>query len=472
MKNNRTKIIATLGPACASYEAIVKLIKAGVDVFRINLSHSRPEDLKKYYEWILAANDELRCNVAVLADLQGPKLRVGEMPEEGVMLNDGTEVRITSKEMIGSAKCFTLRYAKLAEEIKPGEHILIDDGKIELRISQTISENEIEAKVVHGGILKSRKGFNAPNSALTISAITGNDAEFVKQCCEMGVDWFALSFVRNADDVEQLKKLIQSYGVQIPVIAKIEKPDAVKSIDSIIDVSDAIMVARGDLGIEMPIHTLPGVQKSIISKARAKAKPVIVATQMMESMITNSIPTRAEVTDVANAVMDGTDAVMLSGETSVGAHPELVVKTMELIVRDVEKEFEWREIAKKKSDACNTVQQQICQTAADLSRQLNAVAITSMTYTGSSVLRISSYRPKASIYAFSSNRTLLRRLNLVWGVNVFYYNNVENTDKNLKDVIEILRKNLLVKSGDKVIQTASMPLCERLPVNTIKVSEV
>lgn len=472
MKNNRTKIIATLGPACASYEAIVKLIKAGVDVFRINLSHSHPDDVKKYYDWILAANDELHCNVAVLADLQGPKLRVGEMPGEGVLLNDGMEVSITSDEITGSPERFTLRYAKLAEEIKPGEHILIDDGKIELKIIQTVSANEIKAKVIHGGILKSRKGFNAPSSALTISAITGNDALFVKQCCEMGVDWFALSFVRNANDVVQLKQLISSYGTEIPVIAKIEKPDAVKSIDAILEVSDAIMVARGDLGIEMPIHTLPGVQKTLISKARAKAKPVIVATQMMESMITNSIPTRAEVTDVANAVMDGTDAVMLSGETSVGMHPELVVKTMELIVRDVEKDFEWREIARKKSETCNTVQQQICQTAADLSRQLNAVAITSMTFTGSSVLRISSYRPKAMIYAFSSNRNLLRRLNLVWGINVFYYNNVENTDKNLKDVIEILKSYQLVKLGEKVIQTASMPLCERLPVNTIKVSEV
>lgn len=472
MKNNKTKIIATLGPSCSSYESILRLIISGVDVFRINLSHSKSNEVKQYYEWILSANEELHCNVAILADLQGPKLRVGEMPEEGILLQDGQSIIITNEEILGNTDKFTLRYDKMAEELMPGDRILIDDGKLELKITETLSQQAISAKVIHGGLLKSRKGFNAPNSSLSVSAITGNDAKFVEQCCQLGVDWFALSFVRNADDVIQLKELIKKYGVEIPVIAKIEKPDAVKHIEGIIDAADAIMVARGDLGIEMPIHTLPGVQKSIVSKTRAKAKPVIVATQMMESMINSSIPTRAEVTDVANAVMDGADAVMLSGETSVGIHPELVVKTMDLIIRDVEKEYEWRELMEKKNDHCLSVQKQICQTAAELSKKLNAIAITSMTFTGSSVLRIASYRPKASVYAFSSNRNLLRRLNLVWGVNVYYYNNVDNTDKNLKDVIDILRAESLVKSGDKVIQTASMPLSERLPVNTIKISEV
>jgi pyruvate kinase len=472
-KFNRTKIVATIGPATSSIDMLRKLILSGVDVCRINSSHGSHEDHIKVIKNIRLLNDELNSDVCILQDLQGPKLRIGLIENDAVEIFKDQLITLTSQELIGNSEKICIRYINLASDVKEGELILIDDGKIELKIETILNKTDVIAKVVTGGILKSKKGFNLPHTDASFPSLTEKDIKDLAFGLENDVEWIGLSFVRKADDIRDLKRRISEAGKESKVVAKIEKPEAVINIDSIIEVSDAIMVARGDLGVEMPLQDLPIIQKNIIEKCMKSAKPVIVATQMMESMIVNPTPTRAEVSDVANAVIDGADAVMLSAETSVGEYPIKVVETMAKIIQDVEKDRRvYYKGAKPTSLSDTFISDEICFTAVRISDHLKAKSIVGMTRSGYSALEISSYRPRAEIYIFTNNKTLLKSMNLVWGVRGFYYDSYESTDQTFTDVIEVLKTNNLVTKDDIVIHTASMPIMKKSMANSIKISVI
>jgi pyruvate kinase len=470
---NKTKIVATIGPATSSKEMLTQLIKAGVDVCRINSSHGTHSDHQQVIDAIREINKELNSDICILQDLQGPKLRIGIVENDEVFIEKGKKITLTCNEMIGNSEMITIRYIDLAKDVKPGELILLDDGKLELRIDRVLNATDVEATVIEGGSLKSKKGFNLPQTDMSFPSLTEKDLLDLDFALENNVEWIGLSFVRKAEDIIDLKRRIAEKGKDCRVIAKIEKPEAVMNIDAIIAVTDAVMVARGDLGVEMPLQDLPIIQKNIIEKCIKAAKPVIVATQMMESMIYNSTPTRAEVSDVANAVIDGADAVMLSAETSVGAFPIKVVETMEKIVRDVEKDRRvYYKGTKPTAESDTFISDEICFTAVRMSDHLKAKSIVGMTRSGYSALEISSYRPKADIYIFTNNEVLLKAMSLVWGVRGFYYNDYISTDQTFTDVIEVLKKNQLVKDGDIVVHTASMPIHKKSMANSIKISIV
>lgn len=470
---NRTKIVATIGPATESRETLKALILAGVDVCRINSSHGSHEDHIKVIQNVRSLNDELNSDICILQDLQGPKLRIGIMENDGVEMHKGQTLILTSKEVIGNAERICIKYASLAQDVKPGEFILIDDGKIEIKIEKILNDTDVEATVITGGLLKSKKGFNLPHTDVSFPSLTEKDLKDLEFGLSNDVEWIGLSFVRKAEDIIDLKKRIKASGKTTKVVAKIEKPEAVKNIDSIIHVADAIMVARGDLGVEMPLQDLPLIQKNIIEKCINHAKPVIVATQMMETMIQNPTPTRAEVSDVANAVIDGADAVMLSAETSVGLHPIKVVETMEKIIRDVEKDRRVYFKGNKPTSTSDTfISDEICFTAVRMSDHLKAKSIVGMTRSGYSAMEISSYRPKANIYIFTNNKPLLKAMSLVWGVRGFFYDEYVSTDQTFTDVIDTLKNNGLVSKDDIVIHTASMPIMKKSMANSIKISIV
>lgn len=470
---NRTKIVATIGPATSSLEMIKKIIMAGVDVCRVNMSHGTYEQHQQVIENVRAVNKELHSNVCILLDLQGPKLRVGNMGEDGYMLRKGAMVMLTSNDVAGSDKLIPIRFDSLSQDVKPGERILLDDGKILIKIIKVLNDNQVEAEVLEGGVLKSNKGFNLPETKVSFPALTPKDIQDLAFGLKNNVEWVGLSFVRSAADIVDLKNRIAKAGSDAVVIAKIEKPEAVQNIDSIIEVTDGIMVARGDLGVEMPIERVPLIQKEIVEKCLIKAKPVIIATQMMESMIERSMPTRAEVTDVANAVIDGADAVMLSGETSVGEHPVLVVETMDKIVRELEKDKRvYYKGGKPTSDSPIFLSDEICFTAVRMSDHIQAKVIAGMTRSGYNGYKVSSFRPEAAIFIFTDNEVLLNRMNLVWGVRGFYYDQFLSTDETFADVIKVLKDRGVVQKGDKVIHTASMPILKKERTNTIKISVV
>ncbi len=470
---NRTKIIATIGPACSGYKDLLALAEAGMDVCRLNFSHGEHESMNEILEHIHKINESDEFNIAILADLQGPKLRVGIMPEEGVKLEKGKNISITNEEITGTVEKFTLRYPHLKEDLIPGVRILLDDGKMEVEINKAISNNEVEAKIIRGGILKSKKGFNIPGAKLSLPALTEKDENDLQFILNHDIDWIALSFVRSADDVKELRKRICDAGKPHRVIAKIEKPEAVDDIQNIINTADGIMVARGDLGIEMPLQAVPVIQKNIIQKCISAAKPVIVATQMMESMMENTIPSRAEVSDVANAVIDGADAVMLSGETSVGKHPVLTVATMDNIINDVEKDHRpFHKLRKPVENSATFISDEICYSAARISHHLEAKGIVVMTQSGSSARKIASYRPHSNLFIFSENTKLLRCLALLWGVRTFYYSDYVSTDQTISDTMQKLNEAGLVETGDILVHTASMPIENRGRANALKISVI
>ena len=470
---NKTKIVATIGPATSSREMLKSLIMAGVDVCRINSSHGSHEDHLEVIKHIRSINEELNSDVCILQDLQGPKLRIGMVENDGVEIFNNQTLILTSKEMIGNAEKVCIRYTNLAKDMKPGEFILIDDGKIELRIDEVINDYDVKSTVITGGILKSKKGFNLPNTDVSFPSLTEKDLLDLQFGLENNVEWIGLSFVRKASDIVDLKNRIKAAGKDCKVIAKVEKPEAVQNIDDIIAATDGVMVARGDLGVEVPLQDVPIIQKNIIEKCIRSAKPVIVATQMMESMIVNSTPTRAEVSDVANAVIDGADAVMLSAETSVGSFPIKVVETMEKIIRDVEKDRRvYFKGVKPTAQSDTFISDEICFTAVRMSDHLKAKSIVGMTRSGYSALEISSYRPMANIYIFTNNVPLLKTMSLVWGVRGFYYDKYESTDQTFTDVIDVLKANELVQTNDIVIHTASMPIKQKSMANSIKISVV
>lgn len=469
--HSRTKIVATLGPASAKPDVLFSMFNAGLDVCRLNFSHGSQADHQEVLDTIRAINKEHHYNVGILADLQGPKIRIGMVQDGGIHLVNGARTIITTKECIGNEERIYITYTTFPKDVKAGEIILLDDGKLQMRVVETNYNDEVVCEVVHGGILTSRKGVNLPNTKVSIPSLTPEDRDNLEFVLQNDVEWIGLSFVRNAADIVELKEIIKQRGKSARVIAKIEKPEAIANIDEIIAVSDGIMVARGDLGVEMPMEEVPLLQKMIVNKCRTASKPVIIATQMLESMITTPRPTRAEVNDVANSVLDGADAVMLSGETSVGEFPLIVIETMQKIIKNIEtNDYPFHAPKTLNETSESFLSDAICDTAAFLSKQTNAVGIVSMTLSGYTAFEVSSHRPKALTYIFTSNRVLLNTLSLVWGVQGFYYDKFESTDETIQDVNNLLKEMKLIKKGDIIINTAAIPMVRKGKTNMLKIT--
>lgn len=472
--NRKTKIVATIGPATASKEMLKKIIKAGVNVCRLNFSHGSHEDQEKIINNIREINKEQGLFTAILADLQGPKIRVGKIKDNGVKLINNKEITFTTKECLGDDKKVYISYQNFPKDVSAGEYILLDDGKLKLKIKSTNNKDEVVAIIKHGGMLSSNKGVNLPNTKISLPSLTKKDHEDLQFALKMDLQWVGLSFVRNAADIKALKKIINKAGSNAKVIAKIEKPEAIDQIDSIIDVTDAVMVARGDLGVEIPFQEVPLVQKMIVKKSMKASKPVIIATQMMESMIDNITPTRAEVNDVANAVLDGADAVMLSGETSVGNYPVLVIEAMDKIIRDVETDecLYHYEYPPEEDNLDRYITDSVCFTSCRLAQRVDARGIVTMTFSGYTGFKIASFRPKSGIFVFTGNKAILNMLSLVWGVKVFYYDKFVSTDHTISDIKHILKKEKWVKKGDLIVNVASMPIAEKGQSNMMKLSYI
>jgi len=471
--HSRTKIVATLGPASAKPEVLYSMFNAGLDVCRLNFSHGSQADHQEVLDTIRNINEKYNYNVGILADLQGPKIRIGIVQDGGINLVNGKRTIITTQECIGNEERIYITYDAFPKDVKAGEIILLDDGKLQMRVIETNFKDEVVCEIVHGGILTSRKGVNLPNTKVSIPSLTVEDRKNLEFVLENDVEWIGLSFVRNAEDIIELKDIIKQRGKTARVVAKIEKPEAIANIDEIIAVSDGIMVARGDLGVEMPMEEVPLLQKMIVQKCRAASKPVIIATQMLESMITTPRPTRAEVNDVANSVLDGADAVMLSGETSVGEFPLIVIETMQKIIQNIETNnypFHPEKFLKPKSESF--LSDAVCDTACFLSKQTNAAGIVSMTVSGYTAFEISSHRPKALTYIFTSNKSLLNTLSLLWGVQGFYYDKFESTDETIQDVNNLLKEHKMVKKGDVIINTAAIPMEQKGKTNMLKVTVI
>ncbi|HEY4322544.1 MAG TPA: pyruvate kinase [Mucilaginibacter sp.] len=472
---NRTKIVATMGPASAKKDVLLAMIKAGVNICRLNFSHGKAQDHKAVIDTIREINEQYKTNVGILADLQGPKIRIGLVKDGGIHLVNGTRINITTHECIGDDNRIYITYETFPQDVQPNEIILLDDGKIQMKVIETNRLDTVICEVMHGGILTSRKGVNLPNTKVSIPSLTEEDLENLQYALDWDVDWVGLSFVRTGQDIVELKRIIAKSGKAAKVIAKVEKPEAIENIDEIIAATDGVMVARGDLGVEMPLEEVPLLQKMIARKCREASKPVIVATQMLESMITTPRPTRAEVNDVANSVLDGADAVMLSGETSVGEFPVIVIETMAKIVRNVEElGYPYNSNKTANTDITSPVDlsKAVCGSAVYLAEHANAVGIVAMTTSGYTAFEISSYRPKACTYIFTSNKHLLNALSLLWGVRTFYYDQLDSTDKTISDVNNILKAENLVQDGDVVINTAAIPISKQGKTNMLKVTVI
>ena len=470
----KTKIVATLGPATSTNEVLKGKLEEGVDVFRINFSHADYKDVAERIKMIRELNDEFGFTAAILADLQGPKLRVGVMKDE-VIVNPGDEIIFATGERFeGTKERVYMTYDRFPQDANPGEKILLDDGKLIFEVVSTNRKNEVVAKVIQGGPLKSKKGVNLPNTNISQPALTEKDIEDAIFAISQDVDWIALSFVRHAEDLMQLRDLIEKHGDhKIPIIAKIEKPEAVANIDKIVAHCDGIMVARGDLGVEVPAEEVPLIQKQLVLRAKKARIPVIIATQMMETMITSLTPTRAEVNDVANSVMDGADAVMLSGETSVGEYPVQVIKQMANILMSVENSSLIKVPQLPPHIRTNRyITKSICFHAANMANEINAKAISTLTNSGYTAFQISAWRPLCHILVFTSNKRILTRLSLLWGVRAFYYDKYVSTDETIEDVNNIACKMGYLEEGDMLISLAAMPIQDKGMVNTLRVTEI
>ncbi|MBX2945995.1 MAG: pyruvate kinase [Cyclobacteriaceae bacterium] len=468
---NKTKIVATVGPASNSKEMLRALVKEGVDVFRLNFSHGNHEDHQKVIDTVREINAELGTTVAMLLDLQGPKIRVQEVGPD-VELVRGQEFIITTRQLIGNNEIASTSYQQLPKDVKAGDAILIDDGKIELKVRE-VRDIDVVTEVIYGGPLKSRKGINLPFTKVSAPSLTEKDLKDLEFGLKNNLDWIALSFVRKAQDIKILRGIIEKHQSTTRIVAKIEKPEALSNIDEIIAATDAVMVARGDLGVEIWLEEVPMVQKMLVEKCNAASKPVIVATQMMESMIENPRPTRAETNDVANAVLDGADAVMLSAETAAGKYPLEVVRSMVRTIASVEKNehlyYRFRDVDPKSPIYIND---SLVLAACKLAKDVGAKAIVGMTSSGYTALRSSSYRPNTNIFVFTANKSLINTINLVWGARAYLYDKVTTTDETIADVEATLKKEGHLQSGDIFITLASMPIQERLRTNTLKINIV
>ncbi len=470
----KTKIVATLGPATSKRDVLLDMMNAGVDVFRINFSHADYDDVKERVAMIRELSEETGLNISILADLQGPKLRVGKMKEE-VVVHPGDVITFsTESEFEGTKERVYMNYKQFPRDVKAGERILLDDGKLMFEVLKTDGKTEVQAKVIQGGPLRSKKGVNLPNTNISLPALTKKDVKDAIFALSLKVDWMALSFVRHAEDLQQLQDLIKEHSDhKVPIIAKIEKPEAVENIDKIVAYCDALMVARGDLGVEIPAHEVPLVQKQLVLRAKRARIPVIIATQMMETMISSLTPTRAEVNDVANSVMDGADAVMLSGETSVGQYPVQVIEKMASICKNVEDS----ELITVPQDPPHIktkryITKAICYHAAHMADEIDAKAITTLTNSGYTAFQISAWRPSSHILVFTSNKRILTQLNLLWGVKAVYYDKFVSTDETVEDIRQIAIDHGFVEKGDMLINLVAMPLLEKGMVNTLRVSEI
>ncbi|GEP49886.1 pyruvate kinase [Flavobacterium noncentrifugens] len=472
--NKKTKIVATLGPACSTREVLKDMIDAGVNVFRVNFSHADYSDVKEKIDLIRGLNEEFGYTVAILGDLQGPKLRVGVMKED-VIVNKGDLITFTTAEDIpGTAQKVYMNYKEFPNDVNPGEKVLLDDGKLMFEVVSTNRTTEVVARVIQGGPLKSKKGVNLPNTKVSLPALTEKDIRDAIFAIEQKVDWIALSFVRTAEDLIELQDLIAKHSdYKIPIIAKIEKPEGVENIDKIVAYCDGLMVARGDLGVEVPAHEVPLIQKKLVNRAKTARIPVIIATQMMETMITSLTPTRAEVNDVANSVMDGADAVMLSGETSVGNYPVQVIEKMTQIIEAVE-DSPLIQVPQNTPQVRTKrfITKTICYHAASMANVIKAKAICTLTNSGYTAFQISAWRPQAHILVFTSNKRIMTQLSLLWGVKSLFYDKFVSTDDTVTDINEMARESGYVEKGDFLINLAAMPVADKGMVNTLRVSEI
>ncbi|MFC0261817.1 pyruvate kinase [Fontibacter flavus] len=469
---NKTKILATIGPASNNIDILRSLANAGANVFRLNFSHGNHEGHAEVIQMIRKINKDNGWNIGILQDLQGPKIRVGEMEDGGVMIKPGQKITITNEPVVGNAELVSTVYKNLPNDVKSGDRILIDDGNIELAVNNTDGKN-VRCVVIHGGVLKSRKGINLPNTKVSAPSLTEKDLKDLEFGLEQDVDWIALSFVRTADDIKDLRERIKKSGKDCKIVAKIEKPEALKNIDAIIEATDAIMVARGDLGVEVPMETVPLWQKQMVNKCKLACKPVIIATQMLESMTTHPRPTRAETNDVATAVLDGADAVMLSAETASGQFPVNAVKAMSSIINYIENNHDvFHHLYKIPEDDANFYSKNLTLMAARLSRNVKAKALVGITSSGNTALRLASFRPLANLLLFTRNRKLMTQMSLVWGVRSYHYESNISTDATFMDIQDQLKKDGFVKEGDIIINTASMPLKAKGHTNMLKIHVV
>lgn len=470
----KTKIVATLGPACSTREIIKEMIDTGVNVFRINFSHADYTDVKERIDIIRGLNEEFGYTTAILADLQGPKLRVGVMKEDVVVSKGDTITFTTAEDILGTSERVYMNYKEFPKDVNPGERILLDDGKLIFEVLETDRNTEVKTVVIQGGPLKSKKGVNLPNTKVSLPALTEKDIRDAIFAIENSVDWIALSFVRTPNDLEDLQDLIAKHSDhKIPIIAKIEKPEAVENIDKIVAFADGLMVARGDLGVEIPAQEVPLIQKKLVHRAKTARIPVIIATQMMETMITSLTPTRAEVNDVANSVMDGADAVMLSGETSVGNYPVQVIEKMTQIIESVEnspliKVPQNPPLVRTK----RYITKSICYHAALMANDIDAKVISTLTNSGYTAFQISAWRPHSHILVFTSNRKIVTQLSLLWGVHTYYYDKLVSTDDTVEDINRISKEKGFVEEGDMLINLAAMPVIDKGMVNTLRISQI
>ncbi|HWB28196.1 MAG TPA: pyruvate kinase [Chitinophagaceae bacterium] len=473
---HRTKIVATVGPACDTYEKLLELVKAGVNVFRLNFSHGTHEDKAKIIQHIRRLNEKEPYNIAILADLQGPKLRVGEIQNGALEIEKGDILTFTSKQkVVGTKEKIYVSYPNLHSDVKVGDKILIDDGKLEVVVIDVTEEGDVKVAVTYGGTLLPKKGVNLPDTEISLPAMTEKDIADLAFILDQELDWVALSFVRKADDIIDLKKRLAEKNSVTKVMAKIEMPSALVDLRNIIIESDGVMVARGDLGVELPVEKVPMAQREIIRKCIHRGKPVIVATQMMESMIDRVKPNRSEITDVANAVLEGTDAVMLSAETATGKHPALVVETMRKIIMEVEKteyRYNREEDLKPLPKSPSFLSDAVCYNACKIARDINVDALIGMTQSGYTAFVLSSYRPKSPLFIFTKRKHLVNQLSLSWGVRAFHYDEEISLDDIFFDQINILKERGYLASGNVVVNTGSTPVNLHLPTNVLKVTKV
>jgi len=471
----RTKIVATVGPACDSYEQLLDLVKVGVNVFRLNFSHGVHEDKARVIEYIKQINKKEPYNISILADLQGPKLRVGDLEGGSLELIEGDILTFTNEKVIGTKEKIYVSYPDLHTDVRVGEKILIDDGKLEVVVKEITKQKTVKVEVTLGGMLLPKKGVNLPDTQISLPSLTEKDLADLDFILKQQIDWVALSFVRKTQDITDLKRRLKEGNSTAKVIAKIEMPEALKNLRDIIVESDGIMIARGDLGVELPIEEVPLIQKDIIKKCLHRAKPVIVATQMMESMIDRTKPNRSEITDVANAVLEGADAVMLSGETASGKYPKLVVETMTKIILEIEKkayDYNREEMMKPQPHSPSFLSDAICYNACKLAEDVNADAIIGMTQSGYTGFMLSSYRPKSLLYIFTKERSLVNQLSLSWGIRAFHYDEEESLDDIFSDQIDILKQRGFLKKGNIVVSTGSTPIHLHLPTNVLKIAKM
>ena len=448
----RTKIVATIGPATQSETAIIELIKAGVTTFRLNFSHGDHEDHAERIKTIRKVSSELDLHIGILQDLQGPKIRLGRFKDGPVKVKKGDLFSLTSKNVECNKEIANVTYEKLTDEVSVGKRILLDDGRVEMIVESVDNkENLLICKVTVGGVLSNNKGVNFPDVQLSVKALTDKDKKDLEFGLKSGVDWIALSFVRNPSDINEIKDLINEHGYSTPVVAKIEKFEAIDQIDSVLPLCDGVMVARGDLGVEMLPEEVPLLQKELIKKANTLGIPIITATQMLDSMASSPRPTRAEVSDVANAILDGTDAVMLSNETAVGDYPIEAVKTMATIARRIERDYPQKAI---ESHLPSTIPNAISAAVSSISRQLDAAAIIPLTKSGATAHNVSKFRPPTPILATTSEKSVARRLQLAWGVTPILIESQDRAAKIFSIAMQIAQEMNILKQGDLVVQTA------------------